>query len=82
MSEHEKLNYVELGAKDLEATKRFFSSAFGWTFIDYGPEYTAFSGQGLDGGVFKADSCNRGDSGGALVVYAVRYFGKLKRLDG
>ena len=69
MSEHEKLNYVELGAKDLEATKRFFSSAFGWTFIDYGPEYTAFSGQGLDGGFFKADACNRADSGGALLVF-------------
>ncbi|MBE4293226.1 VOC family protein, partial [Vibrio parahaemolyticus] len=26
MNQHEKLNYVEFGAKDLESTKSFFSS--------------------------------------------------------
>ncbi len=50
MNVHEKLNYVEFAAKDLAATKAFFSSVFGWSFVDYGPEYSAFSDQGLDGG--------------------------------
>ncbi|GAB0108766.1 hypothetical protein PA7559_00330 [Pseudoalteromonas distincta] len=50
MSDHEKLNYVEFPACDLPATKAFFSRVFNWQFTDYGPEYTAFSGQGLDGG--------------------------------
>ena len=49
MNLHEKINYVELPAKDLSATKAFFQSVFGWSFVDYGPEYTAFSNQGLDG---------------------------------
>ncbi|MGF1845400.1 VOC family protein, partial [Vibrio clamense] len=48
MNVHEKLNYVEFGAKDLAATKAFFSSVFDWSFVDYGPEYAAFSNQGLD----------------------------------
>lgn len=69
MEQHEKLNYVEFAAKDLEATKLFFSSAFGWTFVDYGPEYTAFSGQGLDGGFFKDEQCNQTHQGGALLVF-------------
>ncbi|WP_375322473.1 VOC family protein [Aliivibrio logei] len=69
MNQHEKLNYVEFGAKDLESTKSFFSSVFGWNFVDYGPEYSAFSNQGLDGGFFKADSCSQTNSGGALLVF-------------
>ncbi len=32
MNEHEKINYVEYPAKDIAATKRFFETAFGWTF--------------------------------------------------
>lgn len=53
MHQHEKLNYIEFAAQDLTATKNFFSAAFGWVFEDYGPEYSAFSGEGLDGGFFK-----------------------------
>lgn len=40
-----EINYVELPAPALEATKKFFSDAFGWEFVDYGPTYAAtFSG--------------------------------------
>ncbi|MGL6261932.1 VOC family protein [Vibrio sp. WXL103] len=69
MNQHEKLNYVEFGASDLAATKAFFSKVFAWEFIDYGAEYTAFSNQGLDGGIFKSDSCNQTETGGALLVF-------------
>lgn len=58
MNAHEKLNYVEFAARDLPATKLFFEKAFAWAFVDYGPEYTAFSGQGLDGGFFQARLCS------------------------
>ena len=53
MPAHEKINYVEFPARDLSATKAFFESVFGWSFTDYGPDYTAFSNEGLDGGFFK-----------------------------
>ena len=69
MKEHEKLNYVEFASSDLQATKAFFEKAFGWSFVDYGPEYTAFSGQGLDGGFFKADLCSTAANGAALLVF-------------
>lgn len=49
------INYVELQSNDLERTKEFYSSAFGWTFTDYGPTYTAFSESGLEGGFAKTD---------------------------
>ncbi len=69
MPVHEKLDYVEYPAKDLASTKSFFTSAFGWTFVDYGPEYIAFSGQGLDGGFFQSDLASSTRNGGALVVF-------------
>ena len=65
MSNHEKLNYVEYPACDLTATKSFFTNVFNWQFTDYGPEYTAFNGSGLDGGFYKTD---QPVVNGALVV--------------
>ena len=48
---HEKIDYAEYPAKDLVATKSFFQTVFGWSFTDYGPDYTAFSDEGLGGGL-------------------------------
>lgn len=66
---HEKLNYVEFAAENLEATKAFFTAAFGWTFTDYGPDYTSFDNQGLDGGFYRAPMRSVTDQGGALLVF-------------
>ena len=63
-----KINYVEIPARDLEATKRFFADAFGWTFVDYGPEYVAIENAGLDCGFFKSDSVATTNAGSVLVV--------------
>ena len=69
MNEHEKINYVEFPAKNLQATKNFFAQVFGWSFEDYGPEYTAFSNQGLDGGFFKSVLESSTSNGAALIVF-------------
>lgn len=69
MSEHEKINYVEYPAKDMEATKTFFTAVFGWSFVDYGPDYMSFSNAGLDGGFYKSDLSASTESGSALVVF-------------
>ncbi|MGY4106473.1 VOC family protein [Aeromonas encheleia] len=69
MNAHEKLNYVEFAARDLAATKAFFAAAFGWQFADYGPDYCAFEGEGLDGGFYRADLSNQSSQGGALLVF-------------
>jgi len=68
MNQHEKINYVEFPAKDLDATKTFFQSVFGWSFVNYGPEYTAFENQGLDGGFFESDLASSTAKGAALIV--------------
>ncbi len=59
------INYIELKATNLEATKTFYSNAFGWQFTDYGDSYIAFESSGLDGGFEKT---NQPIVNGALVV--------------
>jgi len=68
MNQHEKINYVEFPANNIAATKTFFQSVFGWSFTDYGPEYTAFENQGLDGGFFQSDLASSTANGAALIV--------------
>jgi len=68
MNINDKINYVEFPARDIEATKIFFTAVFGWNFNDYGPEYTAFANQGINGGFYRSDSASSTETGGALIV--------------
>lgn len=69
---HEKINYVEFPSRDLSQTKRFFSEVFGWSFTDFGPDYTAFADEGLNGGFYKAPLAAETDKGSALIVFYSR----------
>jgi hypothetical protein len=41
---HHTIDYIELPAPDLDATKSFYAAAFGWEFNDYGPAYAGIRG--------------------------------------
>jgi predicted enzyme related to lactoylglutathione lyase len=69
MSKHEKIDYVEFPAREIEATKEFFTKAFGWSFTDYGPDYTAFSDEGLNGGFYKSELIATTETGSALILF-------------
>jgi predicted enzyme related to lactoylglutathione lyase len=69
VNEHEKINYIEIPAKNLKATKKFFESIFSWSFIDYGPEYTSFSNEGVDGGFYQSDLISSTENGSVLIVF-------------
>ncbi|MCF8473707.1 MAG: VOC family protein [Emcibacter sp.] len=68
MSNHHKINYIEFPASDIQATKKFFNRVFEWSFMDFGPDYTCFIGQGTDGGFYKSDLKSRKSAGAALIV--------------
>lgn len=69
MSRHETVNYLEFPARDITATKTFFKTVFEWQFEDFGPNYTAFSNQGIDGGFFKSDQQSLSKNGSVLVIF-------------
>lgn len=68
MRETGKINYIEMPSRDLATTKAFFEAAFGWFFVDYGPEYMAIAHAGLDGGFYKSDRIASPENGSVLVV--------------
>ncbi len=72
MAMHEKINYVEFPSRDINATKLFFSAAFGWEFVDYGDEYTAFNNEGLNGGFYQSAATATVEGGSALIVFYSR----------
>lgn len=47
---HEQIQYLEFLSADIKQAKKFYTEAFGWAFTDYGPEYSAFEGDYVDGG--------------------------------
>lgn len=63
-----KIYYVEFHASDLGKTKAFFEKVFGWTFTDYGPDYTSFTDGQIAGGFFRSDKRASKDAGSVLVV--------------
>jgi uncharacterized protein len=68
MPNDKRIDYLEFPARDLSATKSFYSHAFGWTFQDYGEEYCAFNDGSLDGGFYRSDKSSSTESGAVLVV--------------
>lgn len=61
---HEQIQYIEFLSKDLERAKIFYTACFDWKFTDYGPQYTAFEGEFVDGGFTTGEPVN----GSILVI--------------
>jgi predicted enzyme related to lactoylglutathione lyase len=65
-AEHDRrIDYIEFSVKSVPDAKRFYGSAFGWRFEDYGPDYASFADGRLTGGFQTAPEVR---SGGPLVV--------------
>lgn len=60
-----RIDYIEMGVRDLERAKKFYGDVFGWTFRDYGPTYAEFFDGRLRGG-FTTET--QPGTGGPLVV--------------
>lgn len=54
MSEALKIDYVEFYSPRLEDSQAFFAEAFGWSFVDYGPDYQDIQGAGTGGGLARS----------------------------
>ncbi|WP_397410674.1 VOC family protein [Polaromonas sp.] len=65
-AENCRINYIELNVRNIGQAKAFYGQAFGWTFTDYGPEYTEFSDGAMKGGF--TTLAPPSPAGGPLVV--------------
>ncbi|PVA11393.1 glyoxalase family protein [Pelagivirga sediminicola] len=48
------MDYVEFYAPELEREQAFMGTAFGWEFVDYGPDYRDIRQAGIGGGIERA----------------------------
>jgi len=65
---HHTIDYVEFQAQNLEATKAFYASAFGWRFNDYGPDYSGIGGATREMGGFSRGDASSGTT--LAVIYS------------
>ena len=83
-AEHDsRIDYIEFSVKSVPEAKRFYGSAFGWSFEDYGPDYASFSDGRLSGGFQTAAKVQSG--GPLVIVYSVDLEGmeqKVKQAGG
>jgi len=64
-----RVDYLEVPVTDVAEAKRFYSRVFGWSFTDYGPDYTCFADGRLTGGFAKTETVVPG--GPLIVIYAL-----------
>jgi len=64
-----RIDYIEFAVVDLQQAKRFYATVFGWSFTDYGSDYTSFADGRLSGGFSRAETLQPG--GPLVVVYAL-----------
>jgi predicted enzyme related to lactoylglutathione lyase len=76
--QHHKITYIEFATTDIERTKKFYSTVFGWSFQDYGPDYVSFAGAGIDGGFRKG---GEGEGQGEFAPLIVLYSADLKATE-
>ena len=62
-----QIDYIELPGAQIEKTKAFYHSVFGWKFTDYGPDYTSFHDGRIAGGFSKELPLGKGV---LLVLYS------------
>jgi predicted enzyme related to lactoylglutathione lyase len=69
-TEHDqRVDYIELSVTDVPTAKRFYGTAFGWRFEDYGPDYASFADGRLTGGLARTETVRTG--GPLVVIFAV-----------
>lgn len=70
MTRERRIDYVEFASRDPAASRAFFEKVFGWSFVDYGRDYTAFDDGRLQGGFFRGQPQRATEGAPLLVLYA------------
>jgi len=69
MSGENRIDYIEMPAKDPKKAWTFFERLFGWKFEDYGPDYCSFNDGRMTGGFYRSDLAVSVKSGSPLIVF-------------
>src|SRR5688572_6162151 len=82
-AEHDRrIDYIEFSVRSVPDAKRFYGSAFGWTFEDYGPDYASFADGRLSGGFQAAKEVRTGGAAGSHLRNRPRGHGAAGQAGG
>lgn len=65
-----QIDYIEIPTTDLVRTSEFFGEFFGWSFQEWGPDYSSFNDGRMDGGLRRAEEATPPGIGVLLVFYS------------
>ena len=69
-------------ANNFSATKSFYRKVFEWDLQDAGPDYLAFTDEGVDGGFYRSEKTMSQETGSALVIfYSLDLEATLQKID-
>jgi predicted enzyme related to lactoylglutathione lyase len=60
-----EIDYVEFQTPQIGESKSFFAKAFGWSYVDYGPDYAEIRDAGVTGGL---ETCEASARAAPLVI--------------
>ncbi len=58
------IDYLEVPSQDVASSQAFFTQLLGWSFTNYGPDYTSFDDGRIAGGFFRSEKLSRVETGG------------------
>ena len=81
-AKHHRVTYIEFATADIQRSKRFYSTVFGWRFQDWGPDYISMEGAGIDGGFRKIEAGEKSSESAPLSApLVVLYSADLKATE-
>ena len=69
---HHKINYIEFTTSDIARAKQFYSTVFGWTFKEWGPDYIDSTPEsaGIGIGIRRGATQKQADCAPLIVLYS------------
>lgn len=69
MDPQDRIDYIEIPARDPRKAWDFFTALFGWAFEDYGADYCSFNDGRMSGGFYRSESVVAVSDGAPLIVF-------------
>jgi len=65
-----QVDYIEIPTTDIVKTSQFLGAFFGWSFQEWGPDYSSFNDGRMDGGLRRTKEATPLETGVLLIFFS------------